>query len=93
MNNNENNSKTCLSIEDVCKISEMSDIEINSIKKLVKNKNIVYLVGVEVGHLSKEMLPKHLYKIKKAFNKLGLKVLLYPTRGGAPILTIHQLKK
>ena len=74
-------------------LSELADIKIESIKELVKDKGIVYAVGVDLKGLNREIAIQHLKAIKDFFTDNGINVIVYSLNGEIGKLKIHKLER
>ena len=74
-------------------LSELSDIKIESIKELVKDKGVVYAVGVDLKGLNREITIQQLKILKEFFTNNGVNALIYPLNGEIGKLKIHKLER
>lgn len=74
-------------------LSELANLEIESIKELVKDKNIVYAVGVDLKGVKYEVAIKHLKNLKDFFTNNGINAIIYSLGGDIGKLKIHKLER
>lgn len=74
-------------------LSELSNIEVTSIKQLVKDKGVVYAIGVDVGSMPRDMIRPSLSHLKNLFSELGVEAIIYPIGEELEDMKFYKLEK
>lgn len=73
------------------KISTLTDIKVDSLKELSKDK--VYLIGVDVDNSDRALAAEYLRHIKTLCIQAGLNVVVYGMFGPSDHFIVHELEK